>query len=101
MPQIDYRAVREACSLEQVIDRLGIPLCYRGGGRARGGCPLRCSESERVCSYQLYRNLWHCFKCCQGGNQLDLFAHVKGLPLWEAAKELCRLLNVNVPWIAT
>jgi hypothetical protein len=98
MPQIDFAAVKAMIALEQVLDLFSVPLAYRQTHRARGRCPFVCSESWRVCAYDLSRNVWHCFKCGRGGNQLDLFCAWKCLPLYDGAVELCRLLNVPVPY---
>ena len=42
-----------------------------------------------------------CFKpeCGAKGNQLDLWAKLQGMTLFEAAKDLCDKAAVDVPWV--
>ena len=38
-------------------------------------------------------------QCQSHGNQLELWAAVNKLPMYEAAIDLCRALGHEVPWI--
>ena len=44
-------------------------------------------------------HVYKCFKCGSSGNQLDLYATVTGLSLFEAAIALCEQLHREIPWI--
>jgi DNA primase len=46
----------------------------------------------------LAKNAFRCFACGASGNQLDLWAQVQGLNLYEAAIDLCDRANVDIPW---
>jgi DNA primase len=50
-----------------------------------------------VFAAHLERHCWHCFRCGAGGNALDLWIAVTGLPVYEAALDLCRRLHLDVP----
>jgi hypothetical protein len=41
------------------------------------------------------RNLFHCFRCQGGGNQLDLWSAATGKPLYTATLDLCRRLGTT------
>jgi DNA primase len=76
------------------------PRCRRGP-QWRGPCPLHQSHSpsSRAFAAHLGKNLFHCFVCGAGGNALDLWAALRGLPLHAAVLELCQHLGQPVPWL--
>lgn len=43
------------------------------------------------------KGIFRCFVCGKHGNQLDLFAAALKLPIYAAAVELCRRLDVELP----
>ena len=96
--KIDYMAVKQVATAEQVIAFYTIKgLHMRGSQQWRGDCPL-CKASE---SFVFTANggkdklgSFHCFKCLSGGNQLELVSRLKGYGpkdvkgVYEAALEL-------------
>ena len=42
---------------------------------------------------------YYCHKCQSKGNQLELWAAVHKLAIYDAAIDLCRALNHEIPWI--
>ena len=44
-------------------------------------------------------HIYRCFKCGSSGNQLDLYAAVTGLGVFEATVALCEQLHREIPWI--
>jgi hypothetical protein len=98
MPLIDYAELRRRFTLRDVLRLLEYTRWQGSGEQVYGPCPLGCSRSPRVCSLHLGRNIWHCNKCDQGGNHLDLWRMVKRLPIYEAALDLCSRLDLAVPW---
>lgn len=99
MPGIDYTLLRQQLSLAQVLDLLGFTATTRRGPQVRGPCPVHRSRAPRRRSFaaHLEKNCWHCFGCGAGGNALDLYLAVTGLPVYEGALELCARLHVPVP----
>ena len=99
---IDYRALRQQVRLAQVLDLLGfVPsTCCRN--QVRGPCPVHRSRTPRSRSFaaHLQRHCWQCFRCGAGGNALDLWAAATRLPVYEAAVDLCRRLNLSIPWLS-
>ena len=101
MPGIHFAQVRAHISLADVLDLLGFVPQKQSGTALRGPCPVHRSTSARSRSFSanVKRNVYHCFKCGSSGNQLDLYAAVKGLPIFEAAVALCAQLHREVPWV--
>jgi len=100
MPGIDFRQVRTRISIAQVLALIRWDIRAAARGQVRGACPLHGSaEDSRVFSVNLTRNVFQCFKCGARGNQLDLWAALTKQSLYDAALELCRRLNQDVPWL--
>lgn len=101
MPGIDYAELRRRLDLGQVLQLLDFEPSARRGKQVRGPCPVHGSRGPRSRTFaaHLGRQCWHCFGCGAGGNALDLWAAVTRLPLYEAARDLCRRLPVDVPWL--
>jgi DNA primase len=102
MAGIDYTALRQRLRLGQVLELLGFEPSTRWGVQLRGPCPLHGSQSPRSRSFaaHLERHCWHCFRCGAHGNALDLWAAATGLPLYEAARDLCQRLHLEIPWLS-
>ena len=99
MTGIDYGALRRSLRLGQVLELLGFVPTSQAGAQVRGPCPVHGSRAPRSRSFaaHLERHCWHCFRCGAGGNALDLWMAATKLPLYEAALDLCRRLNLAVP----
>jgi DNA primase len=101
MPGIDYRQLRQQVTMSQVLSLLGFEPTWRHGPQLRGLCPIpgcRCT-SGRPFSVHLDRHVYHCFSCCSHGNALDLWAAVRGLPIYQAAMDLCHVTHLDPPWL--
>ena len=96
---IDYAALRGMVSLEQVLQLLSYKPAVTRGQNWRGACPLHKPSSPRATCFSasLDRNLFRCFTCGMGGNQLDLWTAHTGRTLHEAALDLCRQLRIAPP----
>jgi len=101
MPAIRFADVRAMISLAEVLDLVGFPLAHPLGDQIRGPCPVHRSTSPRSRSFSanLKRNMYRCFRCGSSGNQLDLYAAVTGLSLFDAAVALCERFHRDIPWI--
>lgn len=103
MAMIVFQEVRSRINMDAVLNMLRwSPLSCRGS-EERGQCPVHCSTNPRSRSFSVDRrgNRFQCFSCGAKGNQLDLFAQVRKLELYEAAVELCRLVGIDVPYIGS
>jgi DNA primase len=98
MAGIDYRALRSAISLEQILRRLDYRPSSRRGQQLRGTCPIHDPSGlgDRRCfSVHLGRHVFRCFACGARGNQLDLWRLVHRLPLYESALLLCQAADLT------
>lgn len=87
--------------MEQVLNQLGFQPTSRSGNQLHGPCPVHHSLSarSRTFSVNLATGRYYCHKCRSHGNQLELWAAVKKLPVYEAAVDLCQTLGREVPCI--
>ena len=104
---IDYRAVRRAIPLSRVLDLLEFHPTRNRGSNLRGRCVLcssaqpehRTSQTQTCFAADLSRNVWHCFGCRQGGDQLTLWSLANRKPLYAATKLLCQSTGLPIPWL--
>ena len=98
---IDYRALRSQIPMERVLALIGYQATSRRGPQLRGPCPFHQSERShpRHFSVDLHKGRFHCFGCGAQGNQLDLWAQFRDLPLYRAAVDLCHHAGVAIPLI--
>jgi DNA primase len=101
MPGIRFAAVRALIPLADVLGLVSFVPHEVCGDQVRGPCPVHRSASphSRSFSANLKRNAYRCFKCGSSGNQLDLYAAIRGLTVFEAAVALCVELRQEVPWV--
>jgi DNA primase len=101
MPLIDLRQARAEIPLSDVLALLGFVPRTRCGAQWRGPCPLHGSQSPASRSFAAHvgKHVWHCFRCGQGGNALDLWARVTGQELYAAVLDLYQRLGRSVPWL--
>lgn len=100
MPLIDFAEVRKLVSLETVMELLGLGTPQKMGRNSYGRCPLGCSSHPRCCSFDFQRGLWNCWKCHQGGDQLNLYAARLSTTVYTAALELCQRAGIQPPAVA-
>jgi DNA primase len=98
---IDYRALRNQMPMARVLELIGYHPTSRRGDQLRGACPFHVTErpGPRCFSVELTRGLFRCFDCGAHGNQLDLWARLRSMPLHKAAQDLCQHADVCIPWI--
>jgi DNA primase len=101
MPGIDFNRLRSETTMEQVLEQLGFQPSSRSGNHLHGPCPIHGSTlaMSRSFSVNLDNGRYYCHKCHSHGNQLELWAAVHQLSIYEAAADLCRVLGRDVPWI--
>jgi DNA primase len=101
MPGVDFTAVRSAIPIARVLELAGFAATSGTGNQLRGKCPLHqsSSASSRTFSVNLDSNRFRCFKCGAAGGQLELWAALQGIAVFEAALELCSREGLEVPWV--
>ena len=99
MSQLDYRAIRRQISIRQVLGLLRYRKTTPRGHQMRGRCPLAShagrTQRDRCFTVHLEQNLFYCFLCHRGGNQLDLWTAITKLPLRAATLDLCSRLDIQ------
>lgn len=98
---IDYAALREQISMEQVLSHLGCLSHLKGSGpQRRGPCPVHDDGQERRRSFSVHlgKNIFQCFHrpCAAQGNVLDLWAAVHKLDLYPAAIHLAQTFKLSL-----
>ena len=101
MPGVDFNLLRREITMEQVLDQLGFQPVGRTDQQLHGPCPIHGSSParSRPFSVNLAKERYCCHKCHSYGNQIELWAAVKDLPLYDAAVDLCHALGRKVPWL--
>jgi DNA primase len=86
-------------TIAQVLKLANFVSVESSGDQVRGPCPVHVSTSSnsRSFSANLRKNAFRCFKCGVQVNQLDLWVKISGLPLHEAAIDLCNRLGIDPP----
>ena len=93
---IDYAAVRSLIPLSLVLELLGFEPTSVRGVQHRGQCLLPDCGVERF-SANVSLDIWNCFACGRGGNQLDLWARLNAGSFYDSTKRLCALAGIPVP----
>lgn len=101
MRWIDYPAVRRAVSLAQVFELVRFEPLRDRRGQLRGACPLvGCPSASRACfAADLSRDVWYCFGCARGGDQLAFYSLATERPLYRATLTLCQQVGIPVPYL--
>jgi DNA primase len=101
MPGIDFHKLRTKITMEQVLTLIAFEPTCRAGSQWHGPCPIHRSQStsSRSLSVNLSTGRYYCHKCHSHGNQLEFWAAIKRLPIYDAAIDLCQALGRDVPWI--
>jgi DNA primase len=94
---VDFRAVKSAVTMEQVLAHYGILDRFkRGQDSLSGPCPIHQGSNPtqfRVCPS---KNCWNCFSECKcGGNVLDFVAKMENVEPMVAANRLVEWFNLN------
>jgi DNA primase len=100
MPGIDFRRLRAAISMEDVLQLVGFEATHQCGDQWYGACPMHASTATRprVFSVNLRKGCYYCHKCHRKGDQFDLWADVSEMPIREATIDLCHQLGTEIPW---
>jgi hypothetical protein len=85
-PQIDFAAIKEAVSLEQAKDYLGLSMKFVAG-QFRSGCPTCKAGGDRALAITPNKG-FYCFHVKKGGDVIALVSHIRGCSQREAAVEL-------------
>ena len=101
MAGVDFDTLRSEITMEQVLNKIGFKPSSRTGDQWHGPCPVHGSSSpqSRSFSVNVKSGRYHCHKCHSHGNQLELWAAIHQLSIYDAALDVCRALDHKIPWI--
>lgn len=96
-PFVDFRAVKAAITMEQVLDHYGILDQFkRGADSLNGPCPIHRGSNPTQFRVSLSKNIWNCFsKCGRGGNALDFIAKMEDAGIHAAALKAIEWFNLD------
>ncbi len=84
---VDYKALKQAVSMVQILDRYGLRTTLRQSGDSlSGACPIHGGHNKTQFRVSVSKNCWNCFgKCKRGGNIIDFVALKEGIGFRDAA----------------
>jgi hypothetical protein len=95
---VDFKRVKEAVSMQMVLDHYGIRGFIKRGDELRGACPIhKGSRQGKTFTVNLQKNAFKCFseKCKAKGNILDFVAAKEGGTVRDAAVKLAEWFKVG------
>src|SRR5258708_23162252 len=84
---VDFKAVKAAITMEQVLERYGLMDRFkRSGDSLSGPCPIHKGTNPTQFRVSISKNIWNCFsECKHGGNTLDFIARMEKVSIHAAA----------------
>jgi DNA primase len=84
----DFRALKQAVSLEAVLRHYQVPGLRRRRDQLAGRCPIHQGTRDDSFRAHLSKNAFHCFACQAAGNVLDFVAAMEKCSIRDAALRL-------------
>jgi DNA primase len=85
---VDFKAIKQAVSIQSVLDRYGINWLRKNKDELRGRCPIHKGDGERSFHINTAKNAFQCFSCKARGNVLDFVAAMEQCSVRDAALKL-------------
>ena len=82
---VDFASLKERVSIVDALRLLDITHLKPRGNQLRGACPICHDENDRKFVVTPSLNLFHCFACHAGGDQLTLVSKLRDISLRDAA----------------
>jgi len=94
---VDFKAVKSAITMEQVLEHYGILDKFkRGTDSLSGPCPIHKGSNPTQFRISISKNIWHCFsECKHGGNVLDFIAKMDDVSIHAAALKAIEWFNLD------
>jgi len=87
MPYIDFKAVKDAVTIDRTAQLLNLQL-KQSGTQLRGQCPACQSDDDRSLAITPAKNVYFCHAGQTGGDCISLVAHILTLTMKDAAEWL-------------
>jgi DNA primase len=100
---VDFRAVKAAITMEQVLDHYGLLDKFkRSGDSLNGPCPIHKGSGQNQFRVSLSKNIWNCFsECKHGGNTLDFIARMENASIHAAAVKAIEWFRLDLEAVTT
>ena len=94
---VDFRALKAAVSMEQVLSHYGVLNRFkRGTDSLSGPCPIHQGTNPTQFRISISKNCWNCFSDCKcGGNVLDFVARMEKVEPLAAAHRLVEWFSLD------
>ena len=94
---IDFKAVKAAITMEQVLLHYGLLDKFkRGSDSLSGPCPIHKGSNPTQFRVSISKNIWNCFsECKHGGNVLDFIARMDNVSIHAAATRAIEWFNLD------
>jgi DNA primase len=94
---VDFKAVKAAITMEQVLEHYGILDKFkRGTDSLNGPCPIHGGSNPTQFRVSISKNIWNCFsECKHGGNVLDFIAKKENISIHAAALKAIEWFNLD------
>ena len=94
---VDFRAVKAAITMEQVLEHYGLMDKFkRGTDSLNGPCPIHGGSNPTQFRVSISKNIWNCFsECKHGGNVLDFIAKMEDASIHAAALKAIEWFNLD------
>jgi DNA primase len=96
-PFVDFKAVRAALTMEQVLEHYGLTDQFkRSGDSLSGPCPIHKGSNPTQFRVSVSKNVWNCFsECKHGGNVLDFISRMENVTIHAAALKAIQWFNLD------
>ena len=96
-PFVDFKAVKAAITMEQVLEHYGLLDKFkRGTDSLNGPCPIHGGSNPTQFRVSISKNIWNCFsECKHGGNVLDFIARMDDVSIHAAALKAIEWFNLD------
>lgn len=99
MPEgwVDFKAIKEAVSMQMVLDHYEVKGLTKSGDELRGPCPIHEDprKSKKAFAVNVDKNAFKCFVCQARGNVLDFAAAMEHCSVRDAALKLQEWFKVG------
>src|SRR5277367_5693301 len=94
---VDFKAVKAALTMEQVLTHYGLLDSFkRSGDSLSGPCPIHKGSNPTQFRVSISKNVWNCFsECKHGGNTLDFIARMDNVSIHAAALRAVEWFNLD------
>jgi DNA primase len=94
---VDFKAVKAAITMEQVLEHYGILDQFkRGTDSLSGACPIHKGSNPTQFRISISKNIWNCFsECKHGGNVLDFIARMDDVSILAAANKAIEWFHLD------